>query len=29
MGVPPTGRQVDVQLVDIMRFDGAGLVCEH
>jgi len=29
MGVPPTGRHVDVQLIDIMRFDGAGLVCEH
>ena len=29
MGVPPTGTRVDVQLIDIMRFDGAGLVCEH
>ena len=29
MGVPPTGAQVEVQLIDIMRFDGAGLVCEH
>ena len=29
MGVPPAGTQVDVQLIDIMRFDGAGLVCEH
>jgi steroid delta-isomerase-like uncharacterized protein len=29
MGVPPTGSQVEVQLIDIMRFDGAGLVCEH
>ena len=29
MGVPPTGARVDVQLIDIMRFDGAGLVCEH
>ena len=29
MGVPPTGASVDVQLIDIMRFDGAGLVCEH
>ena len=29
MGVPPTGTHVDVQLIDIMRFDGAGLVCEH
>jgi predicted ester cyclase len=29
MGVPPTGKRVDVQLIDIMRFDGAGLVREH
>jgi predicted ester cyclase len=29
MGVPATGTRVDVQLIDIMRFDGAGLVCEH
>jgi predicted ester cyclase len=29
MGVPPTSTRVDVQLIDIMRFDGAGLVCEH
>ena len=29
MGVPPTGRRVDVQLIDIMRFDHAGLVGEH
>ncbi len=29
MGVAPTVRPVDVQLIDIMRFDGAGLVCEH
>jgi predicted ester cyclase len=29
MGVPPAGMRVDVQLIDIMRFDGAGLVCEH
>lgn len=29
MGVPPTGTSVDVQLIDIMRFNGAGLVCEH
>ena len=28
-GVPATGRQVEVQLIDIMRFDDAGLVCEH
>ena len=29
MGVPPTGKDVDVQLIDIMRFDGDGLVAEH
>jgi predicted ester cyclase len=29
MGVPPTGTSVSVELIDIMRFDGAGLVCEH
>jgi steroid delta-isomerase-like uncharacterized protein len=28
MGVPPTGKSVDFELIDIMRFDGAGLVCE-
>lgn len=29
MGLPATGRSIDVQLIDIMRFDDAGLVCEH
>jgi predicted ester cyclase len=29
IGVPPTGRPIEVQLIDIMRFDSAGLVCEH
>jgi steroid delta-isomerase-like uncharacterized protein len=29
MGLPPTGRAVDVQLVDIMRFADDGLVHEH
>ena len=29
MGVPPTGTQVEMQLIDIMRFDDDGLVCEH
>jgi predicted ester cyclase len=29
MGVSPTGTRVEVQLIDIMRFDDAGLVCEH
>jgi predicted ester cyclase len=29
MGVAPTATRVDVELIDIMRFDGTGLVCEH
>ena len=29
MGLPPTGEAVEIQLIDIMRFDDAGLVCEH
>ena len=29
MGVPPAGTAVDIELIDIMRFDHAGLVCEH
>jgi steroid delta-isomerase-like uncharacterized protein len=29
MAVPPTGTSVEIQLIDIMRFDDAGLVCEH
>jgi steroid delta-isomerase-like uncharacterized protein len=29
MGVPPTGKKVQMGLIDIMRFDDAGLVCEH
>ena len=29
MGAPPTGTDVEVELIDIMRFAGAGLVCEH
>lgn len=29
MGIPPTGASVDVQLIDIMRFGGAGQVCEQ
>ena len=29
MGVPPAGTRVETQLIDIMRFDDAGLVCEH
>jgi steroid delta-isomerase-like uncharacterized protein len=29
MGMPPSGKSIEVQLIDIMRFDDAGLVCEH
>lgn len=29
MGIPPSGNPIEVQLIDIMRFDDAGLVCEH
>jgi steroid delta-isomerase-like uncharacterized protein len=29
MGIPPTGKHVDVQLIDIMQFDDAGSVREH
>jgi steroid delta-isomerase-like uncharacterized protein len=29
MGVPPTGNRVEIALIDIMRFDGDGLVREH
>jgi predicted ester cyclase len=29
MGIPPTGMSADVELIDIMRFDTGGLVCEH
>ncbi len=29
MGVPPTGKAVVIQLIDIMNFDDAGLVNEH
>jgi steroid delta-isomerase-like uncharacterized protein len=29
MGVPPTGKHVEIQLIDIMRFDGDGRACEH
>lgn len=29
MGMPATGKRVDVQLIDIMRFNAAGLICEH
>lgn len=29
MGMPPSGKFVEVKLIDIMRFDDDGLVCEH
>jgi steroid delta-isomerase-like uncharacterized protein len=29
MGMPPTGRTFDVQVIDIMRWDGDGRVAEH
>ncbi|MDN5795774.1 MAG: ester cyclase [Intrasporangium sp.] len=29
MGIPATGKAVDIGLIDIMRFDQAGLVAEH
>ena len=29
MGVPATDKHVEIQLIDIMRFNDAGLVCEH
>jgi steroid delta-isomerase-like uncharacterized protein len=29
MGIPPTGRSIDVQLIDIIRFGDDGLAHEH
>jgi predicted ester cyclase len=29
MGAPPTGNGVEMQLIDIMRFDDAGRIGEH
>ena len=29
LGVAPTGKRMGMQLIDIMRFDENGLVCEH
>lgn len=29
MGLPPTGKKIDVQLIDIIRFDGDGRALEH
>jgi steroid delta-isomerase-like uncharacterized protein len=29
MGIPASGRHAQIDLIDIMRFDDAGLACEH
>lgn len=29
MGIPPTGKSVDVKLIDIMQFNDAGMIREH
>jgi predicted ester cyclase len=29
LGIPPTGRTIDVQLIDIIRFGDDGLAREH
>jgi steroid delta-isomerase-like uncharacterized protein len=29
MGIPPTGKRVDVELIDIMQFNDAGSVRDH
>jgi predicted ester cyclase len=29
MGIPATGKSIDVQLVDIIRFDADGKAIEH
>jgi steroid delta-isomerase-like uncharacterized protein len=29
MGVPPTAARAEMQLIDVMRFDDSGLICEH
>lgn len=29
MGIPASGKSIDVQLVDIMGFDDDGRICEH
>jgi predicted ester cyclase len=29
LGMPPSGKFVEVRLIDIMRFDDVGLACEH
>ncbi len=29
MGTPASGKKVEVRLIDIMRFDDTGRICEH
>jgi len=29
MGMPATGKSIEVKLIDIMRFNDAGAICEH
>jgi steroid delta-isomerase-like uncharacterized protein len=29
VGMPPTGKSMDVPMIDIIRFDGDGRACEH
>ena len=29
MGMPPSGKSIEISMIDIMRFDDAGLMCEH
>jgi len=29
MGIPPTGKRVNIELIDIMQFDDSGTVSEH
>jgi steroid delta-isomerase-like uncharacterized protein len=29
MGVPASGKRIEVRLIDIMRFDDLGRICEH
>jgi steroid delta-isomerase-like uncharacterized protein len=28
-GIPATDKSVEIKMIDIMRFDDAGLICEH
>ena len=29
MGIAPTGKSIEVQLIDVMQFNDAGMACEH